>query len=50
LDSGDAVSVFGSLSNLVMVTIGNIIGGAVQVGAIYWLAYSRKGLKRKLLP
>jgi formate/nitrite transporter len=49
LDSKETISVFGSFSNLVMVTVGNIVGGAVQVGAVYWLAYSRKGLKRKLL-
>jgi len=27
--------------NLVPVTIGNVIGGAVLVGAVYWLAYLR---------
>jgi len=30
------------LANLVPVTIGNIIGGAVMVGAVYWLIYLRK--------
>jgi len=30
------------LANLVPVTIGNIIGGAVMVGAIYWFVYLRK--------
>lgn len=29
------------ITNLIPVTIGNIIGGAVLVGAIYWLAYLR---------
>ena len=29
-------------ANLVPVTIGNIIGGAVMVGAIYWFVYLRK--------
>jgi formate transporter len=30
-------------ANLVPVTIGNIIGGAVMVGAIYWFIYLRPG-------
>ncbi len=30
-------------SNLLPVTIGNIIGGAVMVGFIYWFVYLRKG-------
>ena len=29
-------------ANLVPVTIGNIIGGALMVGAIYWFVYLRK--------
>jgi len=32
----------GFVGNLVPVTIGNIIGGSVLVGAIYWLAYLRR--------
>ena len=28
--------------NLLPVTIGNVIGGAVLVGAVYWLVYLRK--------
>lgn len=28
--------------NLLPVTIGNILGGAVMVGAVYWLVYLRK--------
>ena len=28
--------------NLVPVTLGNIIGGALMVGAIYWFVYLRK--------
>jgi formate/nitrite transporter len=31
------------IANLLPVTIGNIIGGAVMVGAIYWFVYLRKG-------
>jgi formate transporter len=30
------------LNNLLPVTIGNIIGGAVLVGAVYWLVYLKK--------
>ena len=30
------------VTNLVPVTIGNIIGGALLVGVVYWFAYSRK--------
>jgi formate transporter len=30
------------MSNLLPVTIGNIIGGAIMVGAVYWLIYLRK--------
>jgi len=30
------------LENLLPVTIGNIIGGAVMVGLIYWFVYLRK--------
>jgi formate transporter len=29
------------VSNLVPVTIGNVVGGALMVGAIYWFVYSR---------
>ncbi len=32
----------GFVGNLVPVTIGNIIGGSILVGAIYWLAYLRR--------
>jgi formate transporter len=28
-------------SNLLPVTIGNIVGGAVMVGLVYWLVYGR---------
>jgi formate transporter len=30
------------LNNLLPVTLGNIIGGAVLVGMIYWFVYLRK--------
>ena len=29
------------LANLIPVTIGNIIGGALMVGAVYWFVYLR---------
>ena len=36
-----AVDMDGFIGNLVPATIGNIIGGAVLVGAVYWVAYLR---------
>ena len=30
------------VSNLLPVTIGNIIGGSIMVAAVYWLVYLRK--------
>ncbi len=38
----DTVSLAGLAANLVPVTIGNIIGGAVFIGAAYWFANSEK--------
>jgi len=32
----------GFVGNLVPVTIGNIIGGGILIGAVYWLAYLRR--------
>jgi len=32
----------GFVGNLIPVTIGNIIGGGILVGAVYWLAYLRR--------
>jgi formate transporter len=34
------------IANLLPVTIGNIVGGAVMVGLVYWFIYIRKGLTR----
>jgi formate/nitrite transporter FocA (FNT family) len=31
------------VDNLLPVTIGNVIGGAVMVGTVYWLVYLREG-------
>ncbi len=40
----EGLSLFGFfVTNLIPVTIGNIIGGAVFVGAAYYMAYLRKG-------
>ncbi len=30
------------MNNLIPVTIGNIIGGAIMVGRVYWFVYIRK--------
>jgi formate transporter len=30
------------LANLLPVTIGNIIGGGIMVGLVYWFVYQRK--------
>jgi formate/nitrite transporter FocA (FNT family) len=46
--TGHSPADFGALSwgalatNLVPVTIGNVIGGGVLVGAVYWFVYLRK--------
>ena len=32
----------GLIDNLIPVTIGNIIGGGVLVGAVYWFVYLRR--------
>ncbi|MFN8530005.1 MAG: formate/nitrite transporter family protein [Anaerolineae bacterium] len=37
----DALTVTGFMNNLIPVTIGNIIGGVVMVGAMYWFLYLR---------
>lgn len=37
-----ALTVTDTLSNLLPVTIGNIIGGGVLVGGVYWFVYLRK--------
>jgi formate/nitrite transporter len=47
LDDSGAVSLFGSITNIIMATAGNIVGGAVQVGAVYWVAYSRNHRRRR---
>ena len=41
-DAAAALSVAGFARNLVAVTIGNVIGGGVLVGAVYWFIYLRR--------
>ena len=40
--AGACMSVSGVLYNISAATLGNIVGGAVIVGCIYWIAYHRK--------
>jgi formate/nitrite transporter FocA (FNT family) len=35
------------LDNLVPVTIGNVLGGALMVGAVYWFIYLRPSIARR---
>ncbi len=35
------------LNNLLPVTIGNVIGGAIMVSAVYWFIYLRHGVKQR---
>lgn len=46
VDFGDATLIAHSLRNLAFVTIGNIIGGSLLVGGVYWLAYLRGDRRR----
>jgi formate transporter len=41
LDTNDMISLAGSATNLLVVTLGNIIGGTLLVAGVYWLAYLR---------
>jgi formate transporter len=38
---GDPSLVVGAITNLVVVTVGNVVGGAGLVAGVYWLAYLR---------
>ena len=42
---GDAALLVGSVRNLMLVTVGNILGGTVLVAGVYWLAYLRPGIE-----
>lgn len=37
-----ALTVTGSVHNIVVATIGNLVGGSLMVGAVYWFVYLRK--------
>lgn len=39
---GDTITIGQFLSNLIAVTAGNLIGGSVLVGLVYWIIYGRK--------
>jgi formate transporter len=39
--SGSTTLLVGSLLNLAVVTVGNVVGGGVLVAGVYWLAYLR---------
>ncbi|MCS7166338.1 MAG: formate/nitrite transporter family protein [Gemmatales bacterium] len=41
LDHHQTIPLAGVVRNLVVVTLGNIVGGTVLVAAVYWLAYLR---------
>jgi formate transporter len=41
------VNVMGVVGNLIPVTIGNIIGGSIMVGVVYWYSYLRQEAKPK---
>jgi len=43
------LSWMGFVGNLVPVTIGNIIGGSILIGAVYWLAYLRNERAAELI-
>ncbi len=41
LAGAEGISVFDVVANLVPVTLGNIVGGAVLVASVYWVVYLR---------
>lgn len=40
-DYGDLTWAHAAFANLLPVTLGNVFGGAVMVGLVYWLVYRR---------
>jgi formate transporter len=46
LHGADGIGLTGLAHNLIPVTLGNIVGGAVFVALVYWLIYVRSGAKR----
>lgn len=47
LDQSGTVSASGVARNLVAVSVGNIVGGTLLVGGVYWIAYLRGGKIRE---
>ena len=47
---GDAQLLAGSVRNLLLVTVGNLLGGTVLVAGVYWLAYVRPGTEAMPAP
>ena len=41
LATNNVISLIGAIQNLIVVTLGNIIGGTLLVSGVYWLAYLR---------
>ena len=37
-----AIALPGVAANLALATAGNLVGGALLVGVVYWFAYARK--------
>ena len=46
LDSANAITLAGSLRNLLVVTAGNMLGGTLLVAGVYWIAYLRSERRR----
>ncbi|MBQ3789632.1 MAG: formate/nitrite transporter family protein, partial [Lachnospiraceae bacterium] len=42
LNGADAPGIAGLFHNLIPVTLGNIVGGSVCIGAAFWLLYGKK--------
>ena len=41
----DVITIMGILKNISAATLGNIVGGCILVGVIYWLVYAKKSEK-----
>jgi len=37
-----ALTISGALHNIIVATVGNLIGGSLMVGAVYWFVYLRR--------
>lgn len=47
VDAQGAVSIVGAVRNIIAVTAGNVVGGTLLVGGVYWVAYLRAERMRK---